>query len=250
MSLSPHTLHPFLTTGLTPPRYYNDYNLEYNQAKTDRAVELVKIVQAAGAPIDGVGFQGHLIVGSTPSRSALATTLKRFTALGVEVAYTELDIRHSSVPASSSALVTQGNDFANVVGSCLDVAGCVGVTIWGFTDKYSWIPQTFPGQGDALLYNSNFGKKPAWTSVSSVLAAKATNPPPAQTTTLATITTGPPAQTTTTSRPAVSTTSAAAPGGAQQTRWGQCGGIGWSGPTACQSPWTCQVLNPYYSQCL
>ncbi|CCC14934.1 hypothetical protein SMACR_07668 [Sordaria macrospora] len=230
--------------------YYNDYNLEYNQAKTDRAVELVKIVQAAGAPIDGVGFQGHLIVGSTPSRSALATTLKRFTALGVEVAYTELDIRHSSVPASSSALVTQGNDFANVVGSCLDVAGCVGVTIWGFTDKYSWIPQTFPGQGDALLYNSNFGKKPAWTSVSSVLAAKATNPPPAQTTTLATITTAPPAQTTTTSRPAVSTTSAAAPGGAQQTRWGQCGGIGWSGPTACQSPWTCQVLNPYYSQCL
>lgn len=65
--------------------YYNDYNLEYNQAKTDRAVELVQIVQAAGAPIDGVGFQGHLIVGSTPSRSNLATTLRRFTALGVEV---------------------------------------------------------------------------------------------------------------------------------------------------------------------
>jgi endo-1,4-beta-xylanase len=65
--------------------YYNDYNLEYNQAKTDRAVELVKIVQAAGAPIDGVGLQAHLIVGSTPSRSNLATVLRRFTALGVEV---------------------------------------------------------------------------------------------------------------------------------------------------------------------
>jgi acetylxylan esterase len=32
--------------------------------------------------------------------------------------------------------------------------------------------------------------------------------------------------------------------------WGQCGGIGWSGGTACVSPFTCQVLNAYYSQCL
>uniref|UniRef100_A0A0B7JME7 Beta-xylanase n=1 Tax=Bionectria ochroleuca TaxID=29856 RepID=A0A0B7JME7_BIOOC len=124
--------------------YLNDYNLEYNGAKTDR---------------------GHLIVGSTPSRSSLATALRRFTALGLEVAYTELDIRHSSLPPSDSALVTQGNDFANVVGSCLDVDGCVGVTVWGVTDKYSWIPDTFPGQGAALLYDDNLAKKPAWTSV-------------------------------------------------------------------------------------
>ncbi|KXH69370.1 glycosyl hydrolase family 10 [Colletotrichum salicis] len=132
--------------------YYNDYNLEYNGAKTDRVYEAVTIVQNAGAPIDGVGFQGHLIVGSTPGRSALATALRRFTALNLEVAYTELDIRHSSLPASSAALVTQGNDYANVVGSCLDVAGCVGVTIWGFTDKYSWIPETFSGAVSLRLH--------------------------------------------------------------------------------------------------
>jgi endo-1,4-beta-xylanase len=124
-----------------------------------------------------MGFQGHLIVGSTPGREALATTLSRFTALGLEVAYTELDIRHESLPASDAALATQGADFANVVGSCLDVEGCVGVTIWGFSDKYSWIPNTFPGQGAALLYDESFGKKPAWTSVSSVLAAAATAAP-------------------------------------------------------------------------
>ncbi|CAH0015208.1 unnamed protein product [Clonostachys rhizophaga] len=143
--------------------YLNDYNLEYNGAKTDRVFEAAQIIQNAGAPIDGVGFQGHLIVGSTPSRSSLATALRRFTALGLEVAYTELDIRHSSLPPSDSALVTQGNDFANVVGSCLDVDGCVGVTVWGVTDKYSWIPDTFPGQGAALLYDDNLAKKPAWT---------------------------------------------------------------------------------------
>lgn len=40
------------------------------------------------------------------------------------------------------------------------------------------------------------------------------------------------------------------PAGASQTHWGQCGGSGWAGPTACASPYTCQVANPYYSQCL
>jgi len=32
--------------------------------------------------------------------------------------------------------------------------------------------------------------------------------------------------------------------------YGQCGGIGWTGPTACASGSTCQVGNAYYSQCL
>ncbi|KAF4977922.1 hypothetical protein FZEAL_5627 [Fusarium zealandicum] len=154
--------------------YYNDYNIENNGAKTERALELVKIVQDAGAPIDGVGFQGHMIVGSAPSRSDLVTVLERFTALDVEVAYTELDIRHASVPASESALKTQGDDFANVVGSCLDVEGCVGVTVWGVSDKYSWVPNTFSGAGEALIYNDKYEKKPAWSSISSILAAAAT----------------------------------------------------------------------------
>jgi len=32
--------------------------------------------------------------------------------------------------------------------------------------------------------------------------------------------------------------------------WGQCGGIGYVGPTACVAPFTCQEFNAYYSQCL
>lgn len=32
--------------------------------------------------------------------------------------------------------------------------------------------------------------------------------------------------------------------------YGQCGGIGWTGPTTCQSPYKCTVANQYYSQCL
>ena len=32
--------------------------------------------------------------------------------------------------------------------------------------------------------------------------------------------------------------------------YGQCGGEGWAGPTACASPYTCQSQNAWYSQCL
>ncbi len=32
--------------------------------------------------------------------------------------------------------------------------------------------------------------------------------------------------------------------------YGQCGGSGWTGPTACPTGWTCTYSNAYYSQCL
>ncbi|KAF7432982.1 hypothetical protein PC9H_004926 [Pleurotus ostreatus] len=51
----------------------------------------------------------------------------------------------------------------------------------------------------------------------------------------------PPTNTGSTSQPAPSSTAGA---------WGQCGGQGWTGPTACVSGYTCTVSNPYYSQCL
>jgi len=39
-------------------------------------------------------------------------------------------------------------------------------------------------------------------------------------------------------------------GGGTVAEWGQCGGQGWTGATACVSPYTCTVINSYYSQCL
>jgi len=49
-----------------------------------------------------------------------------------------------------------------------------------------------------------------------------------------------------------STTATALPtgdNGGSVAEWGQCGGIGYVGSTVCVSPFTCHVLNAYYSQC-
>ncbi|RDB20742.1 Exoglucanase [Hypsizygus marmoreus] len=53
-----------------------------------------------------------------------------------------------------------------------------------------------------------------------------------------------------TSNPPTSSTTTSSPPTATQVKYGQCGGIGWTGPTVCASGTTCNVLNPYYSQCL
>ncbi|KAF7310676.1 hypothetical protein HMN09_00610500 [Mycena chlorophos] len=46
-----------------------------------------------------------------------------------------------------------------------------------------------------------------------------------------------------------STSTSSAPSGTA-TAYAQCGGQGWTGPTACVSGYTCVVQNPYYSQCV
>ena len=94
-----------------------------------------------------------MIVAGTPGRSSLTSLLNSYTTLGVDVAYTETDVRFESLPPSSSAIAQQANDWVNIVLSCFDVARCVGLTIWDYTDKYSWIPSVYPGQGDALLWD-------------------------------------------------------------------------------------------------
>jgi len=39
-------------------------------------------------------------------------------------------------------------------------------------------------------------------------------------------------------------------GGVTAAHYAQCGGIGYNGPTACASPYSCSRTNEYYSQCL
>jgi endo-1,4-beta-xylanase len=35
----------------------------------------------------------------------------------------------------------------------LESEGATTFMLWGFTDKHSWIPGTFPGTGDALIFD-------------------------------------------------------------------------------------------------
>jgi cellulose 1,4-beta-cellobiosidase len=54
----------------------------------------------------------------------------------------------------------------------------------------------------------------------------------------------------TTTVPPTTTTTTTSPPSATQTEYGQCGGIGYTGPTACAAGTTCEYNGEYYSQCL
>jgi hypothetical protein len=72
--------------------YYNDYNLDSSIAKRATAIELIKYLKEQGAPIDGVGLQGHYNLNS-PSTARIDETIRMFSELGVKVMITELDVQ-------------------------------------------------------------------------------------------------------------------------------------------------------------
>ncbi len=158
--------------------FLNDFNVEGLNPKSDSLFALAKRLKAAGIPIHGVGFQGHFRTdGGAPSRAQMQANFQRFAAEGFIVRVTELDVR---MPDGADHLTQQATIFGNTIGACLDTATCGTVTIWGHTDRYSWIPGTFPGYGRAHPWNDALQPKPAYFALRDALAAAAPRPHPRQ----------------------------------------------------------------------
>jgi len=170
----------YITTALVAARaadptaklYINENNIESAGNKSTAMINLVKSLQAAGTPIDGIGIQGHFTVAEVPSTVALIANFEAFTALGVEIAITELDIR-VPLPKQNFNVDQQQTDYQTVISACKAVAGCVGVTLWDYTDKYSWLQPTvsqfegpiISGEAAACPWDENLIPKVAYDGI-------------------------------------------------------------------------------------
>lgn len=150
------------TVGL----FYNDYNIEGIGPKSDSVYAMAQDFLARGVPITGIGFQSHFVVGGVPS--SLAANVARFAALGLQVHFTELDVR-MQLPATQSSLDIQAQNYRDVVSVCMQSPACNTVVMWGLTDKESWVPGTFPGWGAALILDAQYQPKPAYTALRTLL---------------------------------------------------------------------------------
>ena len=143
--------------------FLNDYNIEGIGPKSDAMYALVKSLIAQQVPIDGVGFETHLDL-QYDLPPMIQENLQRFAALGLDVAITEMDVR-MMLPATPDQLAAQASVYTQLMQDCIAVPRCVDFTVWEFTDKYSWIPGFFTGEGAADIYDENLAPKPAFAAL-------------------------------------------------------------------------------------
>eukprot|EP00659_Diplonema_papillatum_P023059 gene23059-35332_t len=128
--------------------YYNDYNIEHSSSKFNCVKQLIKDVKAAGAPIDGIGFQCH--IGMSTSVSTMKSHFKQIADMGMKVKITELDISNSGNDNAG-----QKSKYKQVVQAYLEAVPASlrgGITVWGLYDGNSWLgegkhPLLFSGSG-------------------------------------------------------------------------------------------------------
>jgi endo-1,4-beta-xylanase len=170
--------------------YYNDYNIEQPKKRAG-AIALIKKIQAAGVRIDGVGIQGHWRANNVPLADVEAS-IKEFSALGIEVMFTELDLSvlpnprdHSTADIGQTAANKAGmnpytnglpdsaqdllaKSYADLFHLFLQYKGKVTrITFWGIDDGMSWL-NGFPIRGRTdypLPFDRNYQPKKAYFSI-------------------------------------------------------------------------------------
>ncbi len=149
--------------------FLNDYNVEGISAKSDAYLALVKDLLAQKVPVQGFAAQGHYGVQfGFHAASDIATNFGRFEALGLETAITEADVR-MIMPPDNPKLQAQAQGYSTLLQGCLLAKRCNSFTVWGYTDKYSWVPGFFDGEGAANLLDENFAAKPGYRELQAIL---------------------------------------------------------------------------------
>lgn len=170
--------------------YYNDYNM-WKPAKRDGAVSLVKSLLDKGIQVDGIGMQGHYGI-DYPSVEEIEASILAFSALGVKVMITELDIDLLPNPTNRQGAdveerfeAMEGYDpykeglpdsveqklskrYADIFGLFYKHRDKISrVTLWGVADHHSWLNSwTMPGRTNyPLLFDRNYQPKQAFDAV-------------------------------------------------------------------------------------
>jgi endo-1,4-beta-xylanase len=155
--------------------FFNDYGVESVNAKSDAYFALIKELRAKRVPVHGFSAQAHLSL-RYGFPDDLQTNLRRFAKVGLQTAITELDVRmdlpDGGVPTPEQ-LRQQADYYQRTLTACLNVRGCDSFTVWGFTDKYSWVPVFFEGEGAANIMWDDFTRKPSYYALRSTLARAA-----------------------------------------------------------------------------
>jgi endo-1,4-beta-xylanase len=135
--------------------------------------ERITALTAAGAPIDGVGFQSHLF---SPDPADFAQLSSWTGELGLVWAVTEFDVPLPITELTSTqSLQFQADEYADALAACADAANCDTFVTWGISDRFSPLPAETGGAfGGALWFDENDDPKPAFDAMAEVLRQRGT----------------------------------------------------------------------------
>jgi len=164
--------------------YYNDYNIEQgalqNRGKHASSLLLLKRLIKEGAPIHGVGIQGHWSLNTNPAEVEQA--IKNYVALGLKVSISELDVTvtggntgafptpggEAASPVTDEAFKRQAELYAKLFEIFKRHEQHISrVTFWGISDRRSWRSRQRP-----LLFDAELKPKPALQAIFDVAEGK------------------------------------------------------------------------------
>lgn len=163
--------------------YYNEYSVETGGPKAENMLKMVDYLKSKNVPIDGIGLQFHrYAVEVAKSGDKFHELLDSIAARKLSFMITELDVsvpiqrfdrsdpKYGVTPVNPEDIQQQAKSYEAFVRMALGYKNCQGIQIWGLTDKQSWIPgSTRGGRGAALLFDSDYQPKPAYSAVKSAL---------------------------------------------------------------------------------
>jgi len=147
--------------------YYNDYNIDDLNKKSDAVYKLIKELLEKGVPIHGVGLQMHLLEEHLPEPKSVDKNIKRFKNLGLEVSITEMDVRIKR-PVTQEKIENQARIYNEMLKAALRNK-CNAFILWGVSDAHSWIPWWYKNYDAALIFDKNCKPKPAYEKLKEVL---------------------------------------------------------------------------------
>ncbi len=143
--------------------YYNDYN-EYMDGKMNAIIDMAKDFKEKGI-IDGIGMQSHLdarqsLDAAFPSVNMYNKALDNYSALGLDIQITELDVTTPENPTEADFKVQA--DYYNGIWDAIYAHkdNISAVILWGVTDDQSWRANKYP-----LLFDDEYKAKSAFHSI-------------------------------------------------------------------------------------
>ena len=155
--------------------YYNEYGIEAVGLKATRTLNLTNWLRSQDVTIHGIGLQWHIEVSTniTPGDQHYQSA-QQFIDNRFDIMVTELDVSmptDGGYPINPKDIQTQGVVYRSMLEYALHFApNCKAMLTWGFTDRYSWIPEfRHNKEGAALPLDWMYLPKPAYWQMLEVM---------------------------------------------------------------------------------